>query len=49
MNPVTLFQWANEEGTSGMPLPEELERQGWVRVAQHPRWVKSWLMKKADA
>jgi hypothetical protein len=41
-----LFQWANEHGVHGMARPTELERQGWVKVRQHPNYPLSWLMKK---
>lgn len=39
------FQWANEHGRAGMPTPEELERQGWIRCKRHHIWPSSWLMK----
>ena len=40
------FRWASETGAHGMPHPEELEYLGFVRVARHPRWPSSWLMKR---
>lgn len=43
-----LLRWANETHAHGMPTPEELEAEGWVRVRQHPRWPTSWLMRKGE-
>jgi len=41
---VRLFRWANEREVNGMPTPESLEAEGWVRVRQHPFWPLSILM-----
>lgn len=43
-----LYRWASDLRVHGMPTPEELEAQGYVRVAQHPAYTRSWLMWKAD-
>lgn len=42
---IAYFRWSNEHGKAGMLKPEELERQGWVRVCRHNIWPASWLMK----
>lgn len=38
------FRWANDRGANGLPHPDELAREGYLRIAQHPRWPSSWLM-----
>jgi len=43
------YRWAHESGAQGMPTPDELEAQGWVRVHFHPNYRRSWLMRKDDA
>ena len=40
------WRWANERGANGMPYPEELEYFGYERVAQHPAYPSSWLMRR---
>ena len=40
------FRWAHEHGAHGMPTPENLEAEGWLRVRRHPFWPLSWLMRK---
>jgi len=37
-------QWASETGAHGMPIPQELERLGWHRLAEHPLLRGTWLM-----
>jgi hypothetical protein len=44
--PCWEYRWANEQGVSGMPVPEVLEAEGYVRVCQHPFWPLSWLMRR---
>jgi hypothetical protein len=39
-----LLQWASESGAHGMPVPQELERMGWHRLAEHPLFRGTWLM-----
>lgn len=39
------FAWASEHGRAGLKTPEELERQGWIRICRHNLWPSSWLMK----
>lgn len=41
-----LFRWASESGASGMPSVADLERAGWIRVATHPCYPRSWLMRR---
>ena len=41
-----LFRWANEREVNGMPTPEALEAEGWVRVRRHPFWPLSVLMRR---
>lgn len=43
---MTDFHWANERGANGMPRPETLEADGWVRHVRHPNYPASWLMRK---
>ena len=42
------FRWANEREANGMPTPEALEAEGWVRVRRHPFWLLSWLMTRQE-
>ena len=42
---VARFRWASELGAHGMPKPAPLERRGWVRVVEHPRFPGTWLMR----
>lgn len=42
------YQWASVTGSHGMATMEELKAQGYVTVAESPRWPGSWLMKRED-
>jgi hypothetical protein len=44
-----LLQWASETGAHGMPVPQELERMGWLRRAEHPLFQGTWLMETAES
>jgi len=46
MSDVREWRWANERGANGMPYPEELEYFGYQKVAQHPAYPSSWLMRR---
>jgi len=41
-------RWASETGAHGMPVPQELERLGWHRLAEHPLLRGTWLMETAE-
>ena len=43
---VAEFRWASETGAAGLPAIEELEYLGYRRMAQHPIYPKSWLMRR---
>lgn len=43
------FRWANESGAAGLPRVTDLEKAGWVKVATHPVWPSSWLMREGEA
>ncbi len=45
---TTLLQWASETGAHGMPAPQELERCGWHRLAEHPLFQGTWLMETPE-
>jgi hypothetical protein len=45
---ATLLQWASETGAHGMPAPQELERFGWHRLAEHPLFQGTWLMETPE-
>ena len=45
---VATFRWANEEGTAGLPYPEELEYLGYAKVTRHPLFYHSWLMRRVE-
>ena len=45
---AVLLQWASETGAHGMPVPEELERIGWHRLAEHPLFHGTWLMETPE-
>ena len=45
---VLFLQWASETGAHGMPVPEELERVGWHRLAEHPLFHGTWLMETPE-
>ena len=42
----TWYRWADTRRRHGMLTMAMLERRGWVRVAPHPRFPGSWLMRK---
>jgi len=42
---VERFRWASELRAHGMPRPASLERRGWVRVCEHPRFPGTWLLR----
>lgn len=44
-----LLQWASETGAHGMPVPQELEKVGWHRSAEHPLFRGTWLMETPEA
>jgi len=46
---AVLLQWASESGAHGMPVPQELERLGWQRSAEHPLFRGTWLMEAAPS
>jgi hypothetical protein len=41
-----LFRWASESRAHGMPTPATLERRGYRRVREHPRYPGCWLMER---
>ena len=43
---VAEFRWASETGEVGLPALEELEYLGYRRMAQHPVYPRSWLMRR---
>ena len=43
---TTEWRWANERGANGMPHPDELEYFGYVKVAAHPLYPSSYLMRR---
>jgi hypothetical protein len=45
---VVLLQWASETGAHGMPVPYDLERSGWHRLAKHPLFEGTWLMETPE-
>ena len=45
---AVLLQWASETGAHGMPVPQELERMGWLRLAEHPLFHGTWLMETPE-
>jgi hypothetical protein len=45
----TTWRWATEPPRMGMASLRALERWGWVRVAEDPRWPGSWLLRRAGA
>jgi hypothetical protein len=45
---AVFLQWASETGAHGMPVPQELERMGWLRLAEHPLFHGTWLMETPD-
>jgi len=45
---VVVFRWASESRAHGLPTPTELEFIGWTRVAQHPLYEQSWLMRRGS-
>lgn len=42
----TEWRWASETGANGMITVEEAEWLGYQKVAQHPLYPKSWLMRR---
>lgn len=45
---AVLLQWASETGAHGMPIPQELEQMGWLRLAEHPLFHGTWLMETPE-
>jgi hypothetical protein len=45
---AVLLRWASETGAHGMPVPQDLERQGWRRLAEHPLFSGTWLMETTE-
>lgn len=41
---VRVFRWACDPPRMGMASLRRLERRGWRRVREHPRYPGSWLM-----
>jgi hypothetical protein len=46
---AVLLQWASETGAHGMPVPQDLEKVGWHRSAEHPLFRGTWLMETLEA
>lgn len=45
---AVLLQWASETGAHGMPAPQDLEKLGWHRLAEHPLFRGTWLMETQE-
>jgi hypothetical protein len=42
------YVWASQDGRHGMLTIEAAEREGYVKVAEHPWYRGTWLMKRRD-
>ena len=45
---AVLLQWASDTGAHGMPVPRDLEKIGWLRLAEHPFFHGTWLMETPE-
>lgn len=43
---ITEWRWANERGKQGLITVDEAEYFGYAKVAEHPMYPGSWLMRR---